>query len=189
MHADGYAGFDDLYRAGAIREVACSMAHVRRKLVDVHRAQASPIAEEAIRRIARLYAVEKQARGSPPERRVALRQAAAAPVFHDLEAWLREQLPRISGKSPLLHPDRDRQAQRRRSRSLARRHHCPDAGLQDQQGRRPDDSSPGAGSRSGQPLTKGILARHKRLSTGRGGRLSGTMAPAPVSRNASGAPG
>ncbi len=100
MHADGYAGFEDLYRSGAIREVAC-MAHVRRKFVDVHRAQASPIAEEAIRRIARLYAVEKQARGSPPERRVALRQAAAAPVFHDLEAWLREQLPRISGKSPL----------------------------------------------------------------------------------------
>ncbi len=100
MHADGYAGFDDLYRSGAIREVAC-MAHVRHKFVDVHRAQASPIAEEAIQRIARLYAVEKQARGSPPERRVALRKAAAAPVFHDLEAWLREQLARISGKSPL----------------------------------------------------------------------------------------
>jgi transposase len=29
------------------------------------------------------------------------RQATAAPVFHDLEAWLREQLARISGKSPL----------------------------------------------------------------------------------------
>jgi transposase len=23
MHADGYAGFEDLYRSGAIREVAC----------------------------------------------------------------------------------------------------------------------------------------------------------------------
>jgi transposase len=32
MHADGYAGFEDLYRGGAIREVAC-MAHVRRKFV------------------------------------------------------------------------------------------------------------------------------------------------------------
>ena len=29
---DGYAGFEDLYRNGAIREVAC-MAHVRRKFV------------------------------------------------------------------------------------------------------------------------------------------------------------
>ena len=100
MHADGYAGFEDLYRGGAIREVAC-MAHVRRKFVDIHRSQGSPIAEEAIQRIAQLYAVEKQARGSPPERRVELRQAKAVPVFDDLEAWLTQQLPRVSGKSPL----------------------------------------------------------------------------------------
>jgi transposase len=100
MHADGYAGFENLYRSGAIREVAC-MAHVRRKFVDIHRSQASPIAEEAIQRIAKLYAVEKQARGSPPERRVDLRQAKAIPVFDDLEVWLAQQLARISGKSPL----------------------------------------------------------------------------------------
>ena len=100
MHADGYAGFEDLYRSGAIREVAC-MAHVRRKFVDVHRSRGSPIAEEAIQGIAQLYAVEKQARGSPPERRVELRQAAAVPVFDDLEAWLAQQQARISGKSPL----------------------------------------------------------------------------------------
>lgn len=53
MHADGYAGFEDLYRCGAIQEVAC-LAHVRRKFVDVHRAQGSALAEEAIGRIARL---------------------------------------------------------------------------------------------------------------------------------------
>jgi transposase len=100
MHADGYAGFEDLYRSGAIREVAC-MAHVRRKFVDIHRSQASPIAEEAIHRIARLYAVEKEARGSPPDRRAEIRSAKAAPAFDDLEAWLAQQLPRISGKSPL----------------------------------------------------------------------------------------
>jgi transposase len=34
MHADGYAGFNELYRSGGIREVAC-MAHIRRKFVDV----------------------------------------------------------------------------------------------------------------------------------------------------------
>ena len=51
MHADGYAGFEDIYRSGTIREVAC-MAHVRRKFVDIHRSQDSPIAEEcAVRRM------------------------------------------------------------------------------------------------------------------------------------------
>ena len=100
MHADGYAGFEDIYRSGAIREVAC-MAHVRRKFVDIHRSQGSPIAEEAISRIAQLYAVEKEARGSPPDVRVELRKAHAAPVFDDLERWLAVQLTTISGKSPL----------------------------------------------------------------------------------------
>jgi transposase len=100
MHADGYAGFEDLYRSGDIHEVAC-MAHVRRKFVDIHRAQGSAIADEAIQRIAQLYAVEKEARRSPPDLRVALRQAKAKQIFDDLEVWLHAQLPSISGKSPL----------------------------------------------------------------------------------------
>ena len=100
MHADGYAGFEDLYRSGDIREVAC-MAHVRRKFVDVHKAQGSAIADEAIRRIAGLYAVEKVARGLPPDKRVEIRQVEGKPVFNGLEVWLNAQLPGISGKSPL----------------------------------------------------------------------------------------
>ncbi|MEP4197869.1 MAG: IS66 family transposase [Aliishimia sp.] len=100
MHADGYAGFEGLYLSGDIREVAC-MAHVRRKFVDVHRAQGSAIADEAIKRIAQLYEVEKEARGAPPDQRAGLRQAQAKPIFDDLETWLHAQLPNISGKSPL----------------------------------------------------------------------------------------
>jgi transposase len=56
MHADGFGGFEELYRSGGIREVAC-MAHVRRKFVDVFKFQGSHIAEQAIQRIAQLYAV------------------------------------------------------------------------------------------------------------------------------------
>jgi len=100
MHADGYAGFEDLYRSGAITEVAC-MAHIRRKFVDIHKANGSVIAEEAIRRIAALYAVEARARGQPPEDRVRIRQADARPLFEALEAWLHAQLPKLSGKTPL----------------------------------------------------------------------------------------
>ncbi len=65
-------------------------------------ARTSPaIAEEAIRRIAGLYAIEKEARGSPPDRRKAIRRAKARPIFDDLTNWLGAQLPAISGKSPL----------------------------------------------------------------------------------------
>ncbi|MGB0853067.1 MAG: IS66 family transposase [Pikeienuella sp.] len=99
MHADGYAGFNDLYR-NDVREVAC-LAHIRRKFVDLFRSEASAIAEETIRRIAELYAVEKAARYLSPDERVALRQCDAKPVFDDLEAWLGAQLARIPGKSEL----------------------------------------------------------------------------------------
>src|SRR3712207_1881847 len=77
------------------------MVHIRRKFVDVFRSEGSAIAEEAIRRIAKLYAVEKDGRGRPPEERGRLRQARAKPILDDLEAWLQAQLPRISGKSEL----------------------------------------------------------------------------------------
>ena len=55
MHADGYAGFEDLYRNGTIREVAC-MAHVRRKFVDVHKAQGPVIPPFLTGCIRRTYA-------------------------------------------------------------------------------------------------------------------------------------
>ena len=100
MHADGYAGFEELYRSGRIQEVAC-LAHVRRKFVDVHRAQGSSIAQEAITRIAQLYAVEKTVRGAPPEERVRARQKHAVLVFDALQVWLAAQLPALSGKTPL----------------------------------------------------------------------------------------
>lgn len=100
MHADGYSGFNELYRSGGICEVAC-LAHIRRKFVDVFQSEGSVIAEEAIKRIAGLYGVEKAGRGRQPDERVQLRQDRAKPILDDLEAWLHAQLPRISGKSEL----------------------------------------------------------------------------------------
>jgi len=77
------------------------MAYIRRKFVDVHKSQGSAIAEEAIKRIATLYGVEKEVHGQPPDERVTIRQRKSKPIFDDLETWLHAQLTRISGKSPL----------------------------------------------------------------------------------------
>jgi len=100
LHADGYAGFEELYRGGRIKEVAC-LAHVRRKFFDIHLAQGSAIAKEALERIAELYRVEDAVRGKPPEERQQIRQGRAAPQLDSLDHWLRSQLTRISGKSAL----------------------------------------------------------------------------------------
>ncbi len=77
------------------------MSHIRRKFVDVHASQGSAIAEETVLRIARLYGIENEARGQPPDKRAKIRQEKAEPVFDDLEAWLHVQLTKISGKTPL----------------------------------------------------------------------------------------
>src|SRR5438445_9047469 len=58
IHADGYAGFNELFVGGRIVEAGC-WAHVRRKFFDVHAATGSPIAKEALDRIAQLYAIDK----------------------------------------------------------------------------------------------------------------------------------
>lgn len=100
VHADGYAGFGELFQDDGIQEVAC-LAHVRRKFFDLARDGHSTTAAEAGARIAQLYAIEDEARGQPPDRRAAIRQAKARPVFDELTAWLRAQLQKLSAKSDL----------------------------------------------------------------------------------------
>jgi transposase len=100
LQADGYAGFDGLYETGRIVEVAC-WAHVRRKFFDVHQANASAIAREALDRIGTLYAIEAEIRGQPPNQRRQVRQARASPLLAELKAWLETIRTKLSGKSEL----------------------------------------------------------------------------------------
>lgn len=99
LHTDGYAGYEALF-GDRIKEVAC-MAHVRRKLFDIAESTGSPITAEALQRIAELYAIEKDIRGSPPEVRVAVRQAKAKPFFEELQHWLEARLTQLPGRSAL----------------------------------------------------------------------------------------
>ena len=99
LQADAYAGFDQLY-GERIQQAAC-WAHVRRKFYDVHVTSASPIAAEALQRIARLYAVEAEVRGRPPDERRAARQSRAGPELQGLHSWLHAVLPTLSKKSEL----------------------------------------------------------------------------------------
>ena len=100
VHVDGFAGFNGLFGEGKADEQAC-MAHVRRKFVDEFERTGADIAKGAIKRIAELYAVEKEARGKSPKERVAVRQDKAKPIFEELDTWLQVQLSKISGKTKL----------------------------------------------------------------------------------------
>jgi transposase len=100
LQADGYAGFHHLYDGGTIKESAC-WAHVRRKFFDIHQANDSPIAQEALERIAALYAIEKDIKGRPPDVRRAQRQARAGPLLDQLRSWFQDSLAKLSAKSEL----------------------------------------------------------------------------------------
>jgi transposase len=78
-----------------------SIRGIRRKFFDIHVAQGSGIAKEALERIAALYGIEASIRGDPPEQRRAIRQEQAVPLNDDLGVWLHAQLTQISSKSAL----------------------------------------------------------------------------------------
>jgi len=72
-------------------EVAC-FAHARRKFFDLFRANQSPMAKEALERIAKLYAIEAEAKALTIAQRQVLRQEKAKPLLESLQNWLQETL-------------------------------------------------------------------------------------------------
>jgi len=100
LQVDGYAGYRALAQKGDVSLAFC-WSHVRRRFYDRVVADASPIATEALQRIALLYAVEKDIRGRGPDERRAVRQERSRPVLAQLEPWLRAKLGLISQKTKL----------------------------------------------------------------------------------------
>ena len=100
LQVDGYAGYRALAQKGDVGLAFC-WSHVRRRFYDRAVAEASPIADVALQRIAQLYAIEKDIRGRSPEERRAVRQERSRPIVAELEPWLRAKLALISKKSKL----------------------------------------------------------------------------------------
>jgi hypothetical protein len=59
-------------------EAGC-MAHARRPFYEIAQATGSPIAQNALIEIGRLYAIEAELKHLPPEQRATERQARAGP--------------------------------------------------------------------------------------------------------------
>jgi transposase len=103
LQCDGYAGYKGLAApkdGGEGATLVYCWSHVRRGFFDIAKTKTAPIAEEALRRIAALYAIEDTIRGKPPDLRRATRQARSQPLVADLFAWLEQQLTRLPGSSP-----------------------------------------------------------------------------------------
>ena len=102
LQTDGYAayqGLTDPNREGGAVTLAHCWAHVRRKFFDIAKGSPSPIAAEALKRIAVLYQIETEIRGQSAEARRAVRQDRIKPEVEALKVWLMERLAEVSGKS------------------------------------------------------------------------------------------
>ena len=98
LQADAFAGFNRLYQSGAIQEAPC-MAHIRRNFFDLMKAHQSPIATEAVERIATLYRIEKEIKGKSADERRTARTARAKPLFDDMRRWMEQALTQLAPKS------------------------------------------------------------------------------------------
>lgn len=105
LHADAYPGFNPLYKIvdsvtgeAQIEEVAC-WAHARRNFYEL-RTQ-SKAAQDIIDQIAQLFAIEKNIKGLPPERRKRAREEHSVPILNALKIQMKDILDQVSCKSDL----------------------------------------------------------------------------------------
>jgi hypothetical protein len=91
LMVDDYGGYKALFTPdggnGTSVELGC-LAHARRKFFDLHKANQSPMALEALNRIAVLYAIEAEGKDLNIEERKCLRAEKSLPQLAALHAWL-----------------------------------------------------------------------------------------------------
>lgn len=92
LMVDDYGGYKHLFaptREGAppCTEGGC-LAHARRKFFDLYQAHRSPLAQEALQRIGRLYDIERQAKDCSIAERKKLRHELALPELAAWHQWL-----------------------------------------------------------------------------------------------------
>lgn len=102
LQCDGYKAYQALVDAKAAEPcmtLAFCWSHVRRGFYDLAKAKA-PIAMEALRRIAALYAVEERVRGKTAADRLAARQAESKSLISDMQIWFQARLATLPARGP-----------------------------------------------------------------------------------------
>lgn len=96
LRVDCYGGYAALAKRRQQIPLGLCWSHVRRKIYEL--AENSPVAAEVLRRIAMLYLIEDEIRGSPAEQRREVRAERSRIVVDDLRQYLDARLHQISAK-------------------------------------------------------------------------------------------
>jgi transposase len=102
LQCDGYAAykkFGGSKSADPTVTLAFCWSHVRRGFYDLAKAKA-PVAIEALKRIAALYAIEADIRGKTATDRRATRQVESKPLIAELRVWFEAQLAKLPARGP-----------------------------------------------------------------------------------------
>lgn len=100
LQVDGYAGYNEILRRTGVIEAGC-WAHARRKFVEVYDDTNSPVAQQAITRIAALYEIERELRDVGILERERQRQARAGPRLQEMQRWLKASHAKLPPRSAL----------------------------------------------------------------------------------------
>ncbi len=99
LQVDGYSVYKQLAapsRDGGAVTLAYCWSHLRRKFYTVYVGGNAPIATEALARLKKLYEIEADIRGLPPEVRRNVRQQQSKPIVEALKPWLESCLAKVS---------------------------------------------------------------------------------------------
>ena len=101
IQCDGYGAYKALAKRRPNEVVlAHCWSHVRRDFIDLSKDGLTPIASEALRRIAEFYAIEAEVRGQPPDQRRSVRQTKTRPLIQEMRAWLNQRLDEVPSRLP-----------------------------------------------------------------------------------------
>jgi transposase len=99
LQADAYGGYDGIYHAQGVAEVAC-WAHARRKFYDAQDSDEQRAAQ-MLALIGELYAIERESKDADAATRLTLRQERSLPVLVRIKAWLDTEGEVILPRSPM----------------------------------------------------------------------------------------
>jgi hypothetical protein len=99
LQADAYGGYDGIYHAQGVTEVAC-WAHARRKFYDAQDSDPKR-ASQMLALVGKLYALEREAKDLAGDGRLALRHARSVPALARIKKWLDAEKEAVLPRSPL----------------------------------------------------------------------------------------
>jgi len=96
---DEFAGYESVIKLHDRKAAGC-LAHARRKFDELIKDNQSPVALQAVQRIAWIYRIEREIQGLTVSERLAVRQIRSKPLWEEMHVWLqleRQRVPNGSG--------------------------------------------------------------------------------------------